>query len=167
MSVLPQKFYHGSPRRDLERLRLECANDNLPLGRGIYLTADPLVAQCYSRNSGQVYLALTRGSVDKTINIDAKWDDLSAFARSAIVTLFMRCGKRFVDNPKENVGDAIDRACPDIPSSEWMDMRNAILSEIGIWMIYGHIDASLASGLCDRGPQYVVLHENAIELLAT
>lgn len=159
MSKLPNQLFHGSKHSALDRLQLRYADTNLPLGRGIYLTAEERVAHCYAKGAGQVYQVKTLLPTDRVVNLDAPWSAQTPAARSAVMRALGRLGQTGLRCASAPVATEFERL------SVTDDMRNAILAEMGIWMVFGVIDPTLHSGLQDAGVQYVVLVEHAIQLI--
>lgn len=157
MNVLPRNLLHGSPSKAVAKLSPTHGRDSSPFGPALYLTEDPAVASCYVRGMGAIYVVELAGNPDLTIPMNASWKDLSVDARIAITKLFkaintpVPLGAKDARSTLDGVLSAMDKR-----------RRNEFLATEGIWMLYGYIDPTEGSGLCDRGVQYALLSESGI-----
>lgn len=158
MNVLPRNLLHGSPSKAVAKLSPTHGKDSSPFGPALYLTEDPAVASCYVKGRGAIYVVELAGNHALTIPMNAPWKELSVDARLAITKLFkainapVPLGAKDARATLDGVLSAIDKR-----------QRNEFLAAEGIWMLYGYIDPTEDSGLCDRGVQYALLSESAMD----
>lgn len=157
MDVLPRSLLHGSRHKAIDRLNPLLGNDHSPFGPALYLTEDPQVADCYVRRTGAIYAVELVGNSQLTIAMNASWKKLSVDARLAVTKLF-RTANIPVPTSLNNAREILDS----VEAAMDKRQRNAFLAAEGIWMLFGHIDATEDNGLCDRGVQYALLCTSAI-----
>lgn len=158
MSAIPSTLLHGSRHRHIDRLSVDHGLDVSPFGPALYLTADAAVAGHHRGEEGVIYALTVAGNSQLTIAMDSLWKDLSVDARLVIQKLFKAAG---LPVP---TGAHTARAILDSVSAA-MDLRqrNAILSNEGIWMLYGHGGSVAQDGdFLDTGVQYALLSDAVI-----
>lgn len=142
-------FYHGSKTPKIKQLEVRQLKGN-PFGTAIYLTKEPIVADCYCRDGGAIYEVEIKGNIQFTINLDVSFSEQSAEAKSVIIRSLKDLGLYQKKSGAINARDFIH--CHDT-----RDIVNGGLARNGIWMIYGHLNGMELSGLQDRGVQYAVI----------
>ncbi len=147
-------FYHGSTDATYSSLNINWSIDN-PFGAGIYLTCEPIVASCYGR---AIYEVEGLRSSNFTINLDGSFRSQTIEAREAILKTVKALGLDFA-----RAGDVKVRGLIHPFECNTADV-NRFLAAHGIWMVYGTLSGMEASGLMDRGIQYVVIDESAIRI---
>lgn len=158
MSAIPSTLLHGSRHKHIDRLSAGHGLEVSPFGPALYLTADAAVAGHYMGEEGVIYALTLAGNSQLTIAMDSLWKDLSVDARLVIQKLFKAAS---LPVP---TGAHTARAILDSVSSA-MDLRqrNAILSDEGIWMLYGHVGGVAQQGdFLDLGVQYALLSDAVI-----
>lgn len=150
-------YYHGSRKSKILQLKINRAHNN-PFGPAIYLTKDPTVANCYYREGGSIYEVNIFGNTQFTIDLDKSFIDQSAEAKEAIIRT-LKALNLYVDScPSTNARDFIH------PYGCLKSDINDVLSENGIWLLYGHLSGMEVSGLMDRGVQFAVIDESAVKV---
>lgn len=157
MDAIPRTLLHGSRDKSIERLNPVHGDEHAPFGPALYLTEDPDVANCYVRGTGGIYAIELIGNAQLTIPMNAAWQELSVDARLAIKKLF-KAADLPMPGGVNNARAILDSVRPVMDKRQ----RNEFLADEGVWMLFGHIDAMEASGLCDRGVQYALLSKSAI-----
>jgi hypothetical protein len=150
MIVFDGNYYHGSIQTTLERLDIAFSREPNPFGPAIYLTKDKAVAACYIGTHGRIYCVSVVGDPDYTINLDEAVENQTDKAIDAIRRL-SKLRYKSTDILGQNAGTIIH------PVPKDTRFANSFLRNRGIWMLYGHLDVYLDSGLRDRGVQYAVL----------
>lgn len=157
MNLIETALYHGSTVSDISQLKINWSI-NHPLGPAIYLTTDPNVADCYYRPGGAIYKISVRGNERLTINLDASFRSQYTEAKMIIIKTMHDLGLPVALNATAPSKDYIHQNYLTRPQI------NRALAKNGIWMIYGTLCSSIASGLQDRGVQYAVIDESTVKI---
>lgn len=158
MSFLETTFYHGATVSDISQLKINWGINN-PLGPAIYLTTDLNVADCYYRPGGAIYKLNVRGNERLTVNLDASFQSQHAEAKMIIIKTLRELNIPISITTALSAGDLIHQNYLDRPQV------NKNLAKNGIWMIYGTLCGSVASGRQDRGIQYAVIDESTVKII--
>lgn len=150
-------YYHGSRKSKISQLKINRADDN-PFGPAVYLTKDPMVADCYHREGGAIYEVNILGNTQFTIDLDKSFIDQSAEAIYAILRSLKSLNQSVDICPSTNARDFIH------PYGCSKSDINDALSQNGIWLLYGHLSGMEVSGLMDRGVQFAVIDESALKV---
>lgn len=150
-------FYHGTTLRDLDYLDVEKCSESSPFGRAIYLTTDPIVADCYSGKDGWIFEVAVLGDWGYTVNFDAPISEQTPKVRGILEAAPIGA-TRSVNG---------FQSCRDLLHQDYLTRErvNAFLRESGIWMLYGHLSGMESSGLMDRGIQYAVIDSDKVEIV--
>lgn len=155
--MLNSKFYHGSKTANIKQLEIMRFQRN-PFGSAIYLTKEPIVADCYHRDGGAIYEVVIKGNIQFTINLDVSFAEQSAEVKAAIIQSLKNLGLYEKKSGETNARDYIH-------CHNTRDIVNGELVRNGVWMIYGHLDGMELSGLQDRGVQYAVIDSQFTEII--
>lgn len=155
---IPLRLFHGSALPDLTSLKIAFAQNDTPLGPGVYLTEDPLVARCYSKDLGKIYEVEVRGNRSYVINLDEPFKKQTFEARSSIIKLLHLAKCEMPSTDKLDARKIIQMTQSKFTKEE----RNLRLAQLGIWMIFGTLDCYESNGRGDRGIQYVILEDTSI-----
>lgn len=150
-------YYHGSRKSKISQLKVNRVHDN-PFGPAIYLTKDPMVADCYYREGGAIYEVNIFGNTQLTIDLDKSFIDQSTEAKEAIIRTLKTLNLSVGNCPSINARDFIH------PYGCSKSDINDALSQNGIWLLYGHLSGMEVSGLMDRGVQLAVIDESALKV---
>lgn len=150
-------YYHGSRKSKLSQLKINRVDDN-PFGPAVYLTKDPMVANCYCREGGAIYEVNISGNTLLTIDLDKSFIDQSDEAKEAILRSLKSLNQSVDICPSTNARDFIH---PDGYSR--LDINDALFKN-GIWLLYGHLSGMELSGLMDRGVQFAVIDESSLKV---
>lgn len=150
-------YYHGSRKPKISQLKVNRSHDN-PFGPAVYLTKDPIVADCYHREGGAIYEVNILGDTQFTINLDESFIDQSAEAKKVIYRSLKSLNQPIDISPSTNARDFIH------PYGSSISDINEALSQNGIWLLYGHLSGMEVSGLMDRGVQFAVIDESALKV---
>lgn len=159
MSAIPSTLLHGSRDKHIDRLTVGHGLDVSPFGPALYLTADAAVAGQYMGEEGAIYALTVAGNSQLTISMDGLWKDLSVDARLVIQKLF-----KAASLPVPTGAHTARANLDSVSSSMGLRQRNAILSQEGIWMLYGQVDgvAQDDGSAIDLGVQYALLSDTVI-----
>ena len=157
MDTIPHTLLHGSRSKHLDRLSSSHGLEQAPFGPALYLTEDSEVARSYTGQSGGIYAVELAGNSQLTIPMNGTWKDLSVDARLAIQRLF-KAAHMPMPGEAQTARSILDSVCPVLG----LRKRNAFLSSQGIWMLYGHIDASENADLSDQGVHYALISDTVI-----
>lgn len=146
-------YYHGSRTSGMSSFKIEWTSNN-PLGPGIYLSRDPVVADCYASTGGSIYEVKLSGNPNFTINLDASYRSQYVEAKEVIVKCLRAYDIRTPVKNNLSVRNLIH------PHSHDRKEINRFLMNNGVWMIFGTLTSMESSGLQDRGVQYVVIDES-------
>lgn len=158
MSHFSTAYYHGSTVPCIRKLKIDW-DINSPFGPAIYLTREPIVADCYYRPGGAIYVVALCGNPNFTLNLDASFQSQTVEAREAVLKSIKELGFSVAVKENSRIRDLIHPVSSDRP------LVNRTLAKHGIWMIYGHLSAYEYSGLQDRGIQYAVIEEASANIL--
>lgn len=147
-------YYHGSKDATYASLSINWSKDN-PFGAGIYLTREPIVANCYG---GAIYEVESIRSSNFTINLNGTFRSQTVEAREAILKTVKVLGLDF-----DRAGDAKVRGLIHPFECNTADVNRSLAAQ-GIWMVYGTLSGMEVSGLQDRGIQFVVIDEASINI---
>ncbi|UUA75216.1 hypothetical protein [Cellvibrio sp. QJXJ] len=147
-------YYHGSEGATYPSLRINWSIDN-PFGPAIYLTREPIVANCYG---GAIYVVEFIRNSNFTINLNGSFRSQTVEAREAILRIGKELGFNFDSAGKVQARGLIH------PFECNTAEVNRLLADQGIWMVYGTLSGMECSGLRDRGIQYAVIDESAIKI---
>jgi hypothetical protein len=156
---IPMLLHHGTRHVDFGSFDVQHCVDDRPFGPGVYLTADPLVARCYSGRTGVIYDVCITNDADGALDLNTAWDDQPMRVQGAIIELLNHVDQREV----LRLGAPSARESIDLANSVLgKRRRNQFLFARGVWLLYGYLTAMERSGLGDRSIQYVVLHQSCI-----
>lgn len=162
MSAIPSTLLHGSRHRNLGPLSPGHGLEVSPFGPALYLTDNADAASHYRGEQGAIYALTVAGNSQLTISMDSLWRDLSVDARLVIQKLF-----KAASLPVPTGAHTARAILDSVRSAMDLRRRNAILSQEGIWMLYGCVDAEGDAGaqdgaFLDQGVQYALLSEAVI-----
>lgn len=155
--LLPSKLLHGTRSAPFDRFDITQAQPHAPFGPAIYLTADPLVAQCYFRPGGGICEVELSGESVGILDLNCHILDQPELTRSIVLSMLVSLGIKAT----ADIGDT--RAVVELADKKLgKKLRNRLLVSVGIWMLHGHLNSMEHSGLCDRGRQFAVLDPSRI-----
>ena len=151
-------YYHGSKTVGITKLKINRVVDN-PFGPAVYLTKDPVVADCYVRSSGVIYEVRIKGNMQFVINLDKSFRKQTTEAKEVITKTIKSLNMSFYDVTSYSIRELLHQN--DCSKTE----VNNNLARFGIWLLYGRLSAMEESGLMDRGVQYAVIEESALNIV--
>lgn len=162
MSAIPSTLLHGSRHRNIGHLSSVHGLEIAPFGPALYLTADAEAASHYRGGQGAIYALTVAGNSQLTIAMDGLWKDLSVDARLVIQKLF-----KAASLPVPTGAHTARAILDSVGSAMGLRQRNAILSQEGIWMLYGCVGAdgeavAQDGAFLDQGIQYALLSDAVI-----
>lgn len=150
-------YYHGSERSNITRLKIDRQKSN-PFGPAVYLTKDPLVADCYCRHGGAIYEVKLSGNMQFTINLDKSYSEQTIEAKEAILKSLKFLSQNTDSCHSINARDFIHPY-----GCSLFDVNDALVKN-DIWLLYGHLSGMEISGLMDRGIQFAVMNESSLKI---
>ena len=156
--MINDTYYHGSRKSGITRLMVNKAHGN-PFGPAVYLTKDPMVADCYFRDGGAIYEVKLSGNVQFTVNLDIALGGQTTETKEAIFRVL-----KSLDLPFDKITSKTARDLIHPYGCNKTEVNDALMLN-GIWMLYGHLSGIEVSGLMDRGVQFAVIDEPALRII--
>jgi hypothetical protein len=154
----PARFLHGTKVQNLERFDIRRSSDDNPLGPGVYLTTDLVLAQHCAGAAGAVLAVQVDGDPRFVLDLDQPLKKQPSHCAAAVSVLLKFSGWSEQLDYGLNAREAIDLVVPKLGKR----YRNAFLASSGVWMLRGHLQAKERCGPGDSGVQYVLLDTRSV-----